>query len=1334
MPESVANSHPSPELLRRFRSGALHGPEADAIRGHVETCAICRQNLREPTGGLGNAATGTFSPTSSPSADCVGTLPERVGRYRLEHEIARGGMGLVVRVTDEVFQRPLAMKIALGADRGSPDTQERFVREALLTGQLQHPGVPPVQEMGQLEDGRPYFIMKLIKGSDLRNLLCNRPTAGADLPRFVAIFGQICQTLGYAHSHGIIHRDLKPANIMVGAFGEVQVMDWGLAKLLTPDGRAELRERPVEKHEQPSTQFTVVTPNTLPQETVPGTVMGTSAYMPPEQARGEAETLDPRCDVFGLGGILCEVLTGKPPFAEKTSTENLRLSMKGDLSDAVARLDGCGSDAELVDLAKRCLAPDRADRPAHGGAVATAVAAYQAALQERMQQAQIDKAAALVKVREERKRRRVNLALAAALVVLVVGVSAGALWYQGEMARQEEDKIRQDADKYQQQEKLALRREYLNKEIAAAVTDAEQGRQDLLNRLAGQRTLNELLSDIDQWQRAGKEAQAAYRRARALADCCPELIEQPLAEHLRKLKDDLEADEENWKFGKACDDVRMAGSVWVKSAPKRVAQEYPGVFAGAGLDVEHGDSATIAARMKNSPIRLVYVAALDHWGTNVAQNKVLLARLYAITNEVDTDPWRKELRNAVLSRDYKQFQAVADKVDVKEHSPQTLAVLAGSLWKNDDRAMLLRKALTYHPRDFWLLNALGHVSTDPMEKVGCGRAALAIRPLSSVAHSQLAFALRHDKKNTAEAGKHFRKAIEISPDYAWGHFGLGNALHDQNDLEGAIKHLRIALDIDPNLARVHYNLAQCLYEKKDVAGAIHHYLKAIDLDPTMFQAHINLGIVLHDKNDVEGAIKQYLKGLEIDGNDAIGHYNLGNALIGKKNLEAAIKHYLKAVAIDPDHASAHYNLGHAYYAKKNLEAAIKHYLKAIKIDPDHAPAHNGIGNVLRDKRDLEGAIKYFRKARDIDPKSTVALVGLGNVTRDKNDFAGAIKYYRMALDINDNDAIAHVNLGGALGDKKDFEEAIKEFRKALDIEPKSTLALVGLGRCLYQKKEVEGAVKNLRTAIEIDANCAPAHDYLGAVRRDKNDVPGAIKHFRKAIESDENYARAHVNLGSALYAMKDLEGAIKHFRRAIEINPNEAFALARAHSSLGAVLRDKKDLVGAIKHGRKSIEINPDDAEAHNNLAAVLGETNDLEGAIRHLLKAIEIDPQLAQARSNPWRCLLWLHGRALLGKGQICGSPRGHAGVSQDISSRASEPKNRPGATSKLRPVVGPRQSSVGDIERRGAAKRCRQVGDIGQAVQVPETLLRRRRALLCRGRGKGPEACWRLENKHAL
>ena len=167
----------------------------------------------------------------SPAATTQDVVIERAGRYEIGAEIGSGGMGVVLRARDPELRRILAVKVLLECHRGDAGLERRFREEAQITGQLQHPGVPPVHEIGVLPDGRPFFAMKLIKGRTLAELLQERPTPTTDLPRFLAIFEQVCQTLAYAHSKDVIHRDLKPANVMVGAFNEVQVMDWGLAKV-----------------------------------------------------------------------------------------------------------------------------------------------------------------------------------------------------------------------------------------------------------------------------------------------------------------------------------------------------------------------------------------------------------------------------------------------------------------------------------------------------------------------------------------------------------------------------------------------------------------------------------------------------------------------------------------------------------------------------------------------------------------------------------------------------------------------------------------------------------------------------------------------------------------------------------------------------------------------------------------------------------------------------------------------------------------------------------------------------------------------------------------------
>src|SRR5262249_50640518 len=174
--------------------------------------------------------------------------------------------------------------------------------------------------------------MKLIKGRTLAELLEERASPADDLARFLGIFEQVCQTVAYAHSRGVIHRDLKPQNVMVGAFGEVQVMDWGLAKVL---GEASWeRQRP----EAGTLIRTARSGSGAGSETEAGSLLGTPAYMPPEQAQGDVALLDRRCDVFGLGAILCEILTGKPPYLGRSAEEVRRKAANADLRDALTRL------------------------------------------------------------------------------------------------------------------------------------------------------------------------------------------------------------------------------------------------------------------------------------------------------------------------------------------------------------------------------------------------------------------------------------------------------------------------------------------------------------------------------------------------------------------------------------------------------------------------------------------------------------------------------------------------------------------------------------------------------------------------------------------------------------------------------------------------------------------------------------------------------------------------------------------------------------------------------------------------------------------------------------
>ncbi len=318
-------------------------------------------------------------------------MPEETGRYQLLGEIGHGGMGAVLKGRDPDLGRDLAVKILLDEHQDDPELVRRFIEEAQIGGQLQHPGIVPVYELGQFGDRRPYFTMKLVKGRTLAALLKERAGPTHDLPRFLGIFEQVCQTMAYAHARGVIHRDLKPSNIMVGAFGEVQVMDWGLAKVLPQGGTAD-ETRPDPDVAAVSVIRTVRSGSDA-DKSRPGSVLGTPAYMAPEQARGDVEAIDERADVFGLGSILCEILTGRPAYTGPSSDAIHRKARRGETADALRRLDGCGADGELVALAAYCLAADPEERPRNAGEVARRMTAYLSGVQERLRAAELARAA-----------------------------------------------------------------------------------------------------------------------------------------------------------------------------------------------------------------------------------------------------------------------------------------------------------------------------------------------------------------------------------------------------------------------------------------------------------------------------------------------------------------------------------------------------------------------------------------------------------------------------------------------------------------------------------------------------------------------------------------------------------------------------------------------------------------------------------------------------------------------------------------------------------------------------------------------------------------------------
>jgi tetratricopeptide (TPR) repeat protein/tRNA A-37 threonylcarbamoyl transferase component Bud32 len=1042
------------ELLLKLENDPALTPEevCREYRDHPEHAALLQavnQGLRDL-----KAADSVLERTSprQPSVD----LPRRVGHYRVEEEIDRGGMGVVVRVKDEAFQRPLAMKLLLRKEH-----ERRFEREARLTGQLQHPGIPPVQDMGRLPapDGRPYFIMKLVKGSSLRTLLQGRSGPGEDLPRFVAIFEQVCQTVAYAHSRSIIHRDLKPANVMVGAFGEVQVMDWGMAKFLIP---ASAGCQPPE--EEPSSTLYLLSRTTLQGDvTEAGAVLGTPAYMAPEQARGEVERLDRRCDVFGLGGILCEILTSKPPFAASGAVDNHRLAMQGDLSHAFGRFDRSGAEPELVALARKCLAPAREDRPADGAAVAQAVARYQADLQLRLKQAEMAKVAAEVKAGEERKRRRVWLGLAAAVLLLILGVSSAAVWYQFDRG-------------YRQALAEAGARQ--------ALEQAKKIRGELHEILKRQGGVQELLNKPVHWEAYVKTAKSELDRARGLADNAGATLDPEITRLINKLDQDLTSDEADRLLAVRLERIRMDRAAVVENDfdYASAAREYPKAFAEAGLAIPEGETEALRARIRSSRIKEQLVGALDDWAFVAyrAGKEELAEKLLATARRATPDPaWGDRLRQLKLWLDPKALAKLIKDARPSGLSPQMLHLVGILLRDNPVGESWLRDAQAQYPADFWLNLDLASAieKSNALEAAGFCRVAIATRPGSSAVYNNLGTALAKQKK-LSEAVAALQKAIELEPKNAKAYYNLGTALREQKKLPEAIAAYQKAIELEPKFAKAYTSLGAAFDDHKKVPEAIAAYHKAIELDPKNAKAYnnlgANLGAALGDQKKLAEAVAALQKAIELDPNHAKAYSNLGLALCYQQKLAEAVAAYHKAIELDPKYAKAYYNLGLALRDQKKLAEAVVAYHKAIELDPKDADAYNNLGITLHHQKKLPEAIAAFHKAIELDPKHAQAHGALGIILFREGAFDEASLAMRKALDFLPK---GHSLRAGMLNQLKQCQQMLAlEKRLSLVLEGKEATAAGELLKmvvmCQEYKRRYPTAVRLYQDAFKVDASLA----------------------------------------------------------------------------------------------------------------------------------------------------------------------------------------------------------------------------------------------------------------------
>ena len=390
---------------QRDRVLALAGDAAPEEDGSSERTLHSLHGGQVPSHTLGSAIP-PGSTANAPAADIDAVPVERDGQYARLGELGRGAQSIVWRAFDRFLGREVALKelsptVAGDAPGVSSEGRARLLREAKLTAQLDHPGIATILELVQRPDGTLCAAQKLVRGKTLKRALAECRKLGQRLALLPHLVG-VAQTMAYAHARSVVHRDLKPSNIMVGPGGETVVLDWGLAK----------------RRGETEASSAKGSPEASPELTQVGVALGTPSYMSPEQARGDLTAIGERSDVFGLGAMLYELLTGRPPFQGVDNAQVIERVLLGHITPV--RVLCPDAPRELAAIAERALRSDPAERYPDAGAFASELLVYQAG-----GRVQAYRYGSVERVRKfVRRNRQLSASIVAGVLILLGGAAA----------------------------------------------------------------------------------------------------------------------------------------------------------------------------------------------------------------------------------------------------------------------------------------------------------------------------------------------------------------------------------------------------------------------------------------------------------------------------------------------------------------------------------------------------------------------------------------------------------------------------------------------------------------------------------------------------------------------------------------------------------------------------------------------------------------------------------------------------------------------------------------------------------------------------------------------
>jgi tetratricopeptide (TPR) repeat protein len=1168
-------------------------------------------------------------------------------RYRIDGEIAVGGMGRILKGRDMDLGRDLAVKVLLDKHREKPEVVQRFVEEAQIGGQLQHPGIAPVYELGRFEDHSPFFTMKLVKGKTLSELLDERSNLDADRAKFIGIFEQICQAMAYAHSRGVIHRDLKPANIMVGAFGEVQVMDWGLAKVLRSGGIAD-ETKAANRHSNLSVIETIRSGGSetfddaadVGSHTRAGSVMGTPAYMPPEQALGETEMLDERADVFGLGAILCEILTGRPPYVHERSAEILRMATRGKLEDCLWELDECGAERELTALAKDCLELEPCDRPRNAEVLAKKVSTYLESVELRLRKSEVQLAAEAAKAVEERKRRKVTWALAASIMLIFGLAGGGWMWATQQQTQRRlaaNGKVTEALNEARLHETLAettdlsLQIKELEKAVASAkqaVVLTEQPEVEQEQRESANELLTVLVAAVDQ---AKADRQQIEKEGRLLEQL--ELIRVTHADAGERIKVEGEA---------------------VQNNPVQATDQFEEAFREAGFDFDELTVDEAVERIRSSTIREGLLSAIDHWLRTIpkASDDGKMEVL------VETGRWSEA---AELGR---------VQVKSKPDAVGRWSTLAGMLLLTDDRdgyQAMCRKMIKHYDGKLSRPNAVQILHICLMLPDAVERESLPTQPFLDslddevtrvvglynpwITRALLAYRMG-DAKAALEYVENAAKLIPQVPQEgrrasrtSWKVMNLcieAMALNELGQHQKAVESLTQARELVEEF-RLNgsgpvvpfgpsgYRYLILLAEAEAKLG---------DKSEFNWIEHFHETLTAQEPTERQQRIEQPDKLFEIANaaDDNTWRIKLRTALFAndaEQLLQLAQNE--ESQELSAELASW---VGSALREANEHDLAIEILKREQQAHPDDFWINYELSMCLQHKIEPEAALGYARAALAIRPESTTAQWALVSALDDAGQAEEAVGQFKRMLTRSDMSADEYGGLSANLRDRGRYDQAELTIRKALTMEPDNAQAHDELSRVLIGQDRFDEALAAAQKSLALDPDHDGGYFRLAYVLNELERYEEAAAAYREFNRRNEDSVGGRYNLALVLRSLDQLDEALKVLSEARKIDPDDSNVprrmryvlnekgergpLSKSEQQLDIELRNSLppiDWETRIEEERAQLAINPRDTSTRVSLAFALKQNSQLEEAIQQWEIVLKIDAKHTTAHQGLADC-----------------------------------------------------------------------------------------------------------------